>query len=280
MLHNWLDALTNLGSFAASETALTLAAMSMHRRRKLTASRIQNIIAQPGLFAHESTRKRADVMLTHHWLELSKKLVALDPTAEVIVLRVLIDSIAGGATSTFSLGPEGEKFLDQLVANRPLETWQIVSEYVKPPMDIRGFALTRWLRGDRGFGGRKPGPMRHFPREAVWSWVEPDPEARASYIAGMAPRDFSWETWKDGLIREILCRFGDSNRVQSAVSANFFTGGWAGPASAHYTEELEALRKIKAEETNPNALRWLNNTLVSIGQNIEQAEIEEEARGY
>jgi hypothetical protein len=280
MLHNWLDALTNIGSFAASETALTLAAMSMHSGRKLTASKIQNIITQPALFAAEGTRKKADVMLTHHWLELSKKLVTLDTSAEVTVLRVLIDSIAGGSSTTYSLGSEGERFLDQLVARRPMEAWRIVSDYVNPPMDIRGFVLTRWLRGDRGFGERSPGPMRHFPREAVWSWVEPDPEARASYIASMAPKDFSPETWKGSLIRETLCRFGDSDRVQSAVSANFFTGSWGGPTSTHYTEQMEALRKLKVEETNPNALRWLNNMLVSLERNIEEAQIEEEARGY
>jgi hypothetical protein len=219
-------------------------------------------------------------MLTHYWLELSKRLVELDPAAEVVVLRRLIEGIGDHAATTSSLGPEGEQFIDLLVARRPLETWQIVSNYVKPPMDARGFLLTRWLRGDRGFGTRNPGPMRHVPRDAIRTWVEPDREARASYIASMAPKDFTPETWKDGLIREILCRFGDSDKVQSAVFANFFTGGWSGPASVHYSEQMGTLKKLKAEETDANALRWLNNALVSIEQNIERAEIEEEARGY
>ena len=280
MLADWLDALLEIRSFAASATALDLAAMSLHGGKKLTASQMQKIITQPGLFARESSSGRADVMLTHHWLELARRLVQLDPAAEVVVLRYLIEGIGENASITYSLGPEGERFLDQLVARRPLETWEIVSEYVKPPMDMRGFVLTRWLRGDRMFGERNAGPMRHFPRDAIWSWVGPDPEARASYIVSMAPKDFTPETWKGGLIREILCRFGDSDKVQSAVFANFFTGGWWGPASAHYTGQMETLKKLKADEVDPNALRWLTNALISIEQNIEQAEIEEEARCY
>jgi hypothetical protein len=189
--------------------------MSMHGGRRLSARQIEKIITQPAFFAQNRPGGRTDVMLTHYWLELAKRLVELEPASEVIVLSCLIESIGSGAWSAISLGPDGERFLDQLVGRRPSETWRIVSEYVKPPMDTRGFVLTRWLRGDRHFGERSPGPMRHFPRDAIWAWVETDPETRAPYFASMAPKDFHPETWKDGLIREILCRFGASDRVQS-----------------------------------------------------------------
>src|SRR5664279_2309211 len=92
---------------------------------------------------------------------------------------------------------EGDRYLDELVSRNPVEAWRIVSEYIKPPMDTRGFVITRWLRGDTGFNGRNPGPMRHIPREEVWSWIEADPEARASYVANMAPKEFTVEAWKD-----------------------------------------------------------------------------------
>ena len=74
--------------------------------------------------------------------------------------------------------------MDELVSRNPVETWGMVSEYIKPPIDARGFAITRvWLRGDLGFSGRNPGPMRHIPREEVWSWIEVSPESRAAYVA-------------------------------------------------------------------------------------------------
>lgn len=147
-------------------------------------------------------------------------------------------------------------------------------------MNTRGFVVTRWLRGDMGFGDRNPGPMRHIPREEIWKWIAADPEKRAAYVAGMAPKDFEPQTWPGSLIRELLCRFGDIDAVQSAVHANFFTGGWSGPASLHYSTEKNALVEIRASETDPNATRWLNDAIRATDANIERAKIEEEARGY
>jgi hypothetical protein len=219
-------------------------------------------------------------MLSHHWLQLSRALIKLDPGAERIVLRNFIDNIGNSGAVTASLGSEGDRFLDELASRNPVDTWRIVSEYIKPPMDIRGFAITRWLRGDIGFDGRNPGPMRHIPREEIWSWIEADPEARAAYVANMAPKDFTVEAWKGSLIREILCRFGDSEKVQGAVSANFFTGGWSGPASAHYATESQVLTALKSDETDPNALRWLNNAIDAVENSLVAAKIEEEVRGF
>ena len=65
-------------------------------------------------------------------------------------------------------------------------------------------------------------------------------------------------------IREILCRFGDSEKVQSAVFANFFTGRWMGSASSHYATQKQVLAQLKLDEADPNALRWLNNAIASV----------------
>jgi hypothetical protein len=274
----WLNILVSAGTFTASATAVNLASMSILGGRKLTAEQLEKVLTQPPLFRRDGSR--ADVMLAHYWLQLSRELIKLDRSAERTILRSLLDNIGNSGAVTASLGPEGDRYLDELVAKNPLETWHIVSEYIKPPMDTRGFLITRWLRGDTGFHGRSPGPMRHIPREEIWTWVEVDPEARAVYVATMAPKDFTVETWKDGLIREILCKFGDSEKVQSAVFANFFTGGWSGPASSHYATDKQILEQLKSIETNPNALRWLNNAIESTKKQLEAAKIEEEVRGF
>jgi hypothetical protein len=278
MFADWLDFLVSVGSFSASSTALNLASMSLLGGRTLTAGQLKKVLTQPGLFEREGSR--SDAMLSHHWMQLARALIQLDPGAEAIVLRTLLDNIGNSGAITASLGREDEQYLDELVSRNPVEAWRIVSEYVKPPMDIRGFAITRWLRGDTGFSERNPGPMRHIPREEVWSWIEADPEARAAYVANMAPKDFTAEAWKDSLIREVLCRFGDSKKVQSAVFANFFTGGWTGPTSSHYASEKEVLKQLRSVETDPNALRWLNTAIDAAQKEVEAAKIEEEARGY
>jgi hypothetical protein len=276
MLGEWLDVLIGVGSLSATSTALDLASMSILGGRVLSAAQLEKILTLPPLSARKVGR--ADSMLSHHWLQLSRKLIKLDPKAESTVLATLLQSIAESGPITASLGPEGDKYLDALVSRHPRLTWRTVSDYVKPPMDVRGFVVTRWLRGDMGFSGRSPGPMRHLPREEIWSWIEADPERRASYVANMAPKDFTVEDWGGSLIRGILCRFGDSDKVQSSVFANFFTGGWTGPASSHYETQRQVLTELKSGETNPHALRWLNTAIESTEKSLKSAEIEEEAR--
>lgn len=275
---DWLNFLIGTGTFKAAATALNLASMSLLGERRLTADQIVSVISQPALFAHK--RDRTDVMLTHYWFQLARTLVKLDTQNELIVLGILLDNIGSSGAITASLGPENERYLDDLVSRHPIETWRILSDLIAPPMNTRGFVVTRWLRGDMGFGDRNPGPMRHIPREEIWKWIAGDPEKRAAYVAGMAPKDFGPQTWPGSLIRELLCRFGDIDAVQSAVHANFFTGGWSGPASLHYSTEKNALVEIRASETDPNATRWLNDAIGATDANIERANIEEEARGY
>jgi hypothetical protein len=275
---DWLNFLIDVGSFPAASAALNLASMSLLSGRSLSAVQLQAVLTQPALF--EYTGGRSDVMLSHHWLEMSRALIRLAPDAERIVLRCLLENVGSSGAIAASLGPEGDKFLDELVSRHPSETWQMIAGYIQPPMDTRGFALTRWLRGDNGFSGRNPGPMRHIPRHDVWVWIEHDPEPRAALVVSMAPKDFTAAAWKDSLIRELLCRFGASEKIRGAVFANFFTGGWSGPASTHYAAEKETLVQLKSEETNPNALRWLNEAIDSTERSYESARIEEEARGF
>jgi hypothetical protein len=278
MLAEWLDALIAVGSFPAASTALDLASMAIHGGRVLAAAQMENILTQPALAARKEGRGNG--MLSHHWLQLARALIKRNPEAESIVLASLLNSIGESGAITDGLGPEGNKYLDELVLKHPTETWRIVSEFVKPPMDVRGFIFTRWLRGDMGFSGRNPGPMRHIPREEIWSWIDVDPEPRASYVANMAPKDFTVDDWNDSLVRGILCRFGDSEKVQNSVFSNFFTGGWSGPASSHYDEQRSVLKQLKSNEENPHALRWLNIAIDSTEKSLEAAKIEEEARGY
>jgi len=273
-----LEGLMSLGSFSASATALHLASMSLFGGRSLTREQLEKLLTQPALF--ESDDRRSDVMLSHYWLQLSRSLVKLDRDAEKVVLRALIGSMANSGPITAGLGPEGERFLDDLVSKHPSETWRIASEYIKPPMDIRGFVITRWLRGDKGFDGRDPGPMRHIPRSEIWSWIQADTETRSAYVASMAPKDFTADSWQGSLIREVLCEFGDSDRVQNAALSNFFTGGWVGPASTHYATEKQALTQLRSKETNPSALRFLSAAIGATDEGLQRAKIEEEARGF
>ena len=62
--------------------------------------------------------------------------------------------------------------------------------------------------------------------------------------------------------------------------SNFFSGGWSGPSSEHYAGELAKLNKLREGETDPNALRWLKEAIEATQDHVENAKIDEEARGY
>jgi hypothetical protein len=274
----WLEFLMNEGTYEASATALNLASMSLLGERVLTEEQLRKLLTQPTLFSREE--REVDVMLSHYWLHLAKALIRLDGNSEGTVLQTLLENIGNAGAVTANIGPDGDRYLDELVARHPEETWDIVSKYLNPPIDSRGFAIRRWLQGDFGFQGRSPGPIRHISREIIGQWVSSDPDKRAGLVANMAPKDFTADTWPNSLVREILCEYGDRDAVLSAVHASFFTGGWSGPASSHYATMRDQVLQLKKEEKNPYALRWLEQAIEATEHYMESAKIEEEARGY
>ena len=49
-----------------------------------------------------------------------------------------------------------------------------------------------------------------------------------------------------------------------------------GPASLHYEKKAEALRAFKAEETDSNVLRWIDEALHGLEKRIRIERIQEE----
>jgi hypothetical protein len=80
----WLDFLVGTESFKAASSALNLASMSLLGARELSADQIVKVISQPALFAPD----HADVMMTHYWFQLARRLVKLDAQYELVVLKI------------------------------------------------------------------------------------------------------------------------------------------------------------------------------------------------
>lgn len=274
----WLEFLMGQGTYEAAATALNLASMSLMGDRILTSDQLRKLLTQPALFSYED--RQGDVMLSHYWLQLAKALVRQDQQSEHVVLQTLLENIGNSDAVTSNMGPDGERYLDELVSRHPEETWETVSKYLNPPIDNRGFAVRRWLQGDFSFHGRSPGPIRHISRDTIEKWIRGDPNKRAAFVANMAPKDFTPDTWPRSLVRDVLCNYGDNDAVQSAVHANFFTGAWSGPASSHYATMQDQLLQLKKDEQNPHAQRWLGDSIKATEHYLESAKIEEEARGY
>lgn len=274
LFNQWLDTLINLGTFDSMKTAVNLAAMSIYDGRGLDASVLQRIIGHDALFGRKG---QYDAMLSHYWLVLAKELVKKQSQKYSVVLQILLDNFD---SSGLKMGPEGEKYLDELVSLHPEETWAIIGDQIAPPLSSKGFAIMNWFRGDMGFSSSEPGSMRHIPRKAIWDWIELDKEKRTTVIAHMAPKDFEPHSWGGSLVRELLVHFGDSKNVRSSIYNNFFTGGFSGPASAHYSDVLDRLKSLLGGEKDINAKRWLRDAIESTSNTLEQAQIQQAARGH
>ncbi len=275
---SWLDLLVSTGTFDAAVTSINLADMAMLGGRTLSTEMVKRVILQDVLL--EGERNQLDVMTSHHWIRLAKTLSNDGESGSLLVLGALIKHLGARSGIASSLGPDGERYFDDLVAQYPEEAWRLITPIIEPPMTTRGFVITRWLRGDNGFSGRNPGPIRHIPRDAIWRWIEIDPNKRAPYVASMAPKDFDQSAWSTSLVRDLLTHFGDRAEVRSSVTANLFTGGWSGPASIHYGNIKNELSSLILEETDPNALRWIHEAFKVAEASQEQAALDEDARGY
>jgi hypothetical protein len=82
------------------------------------------------------------------------------------------------------------------------------------------------------------------------------------------------------LAREVLVRYGARKDVRSNLMNNFSSEGWTGPASLHYQQKKQQLLDFKKEEDNENVKRWIDEYVSILNQEIEQAKIEEERRGF
>jgi hypothetical protein len=100
------------------------------------------------------------------------------------------------------------------------------------------------------------------------------------YIASFVPKTLFREEGKICLAREVLVRYGARKDVRSNLMNNFSSEGWTGPASLHYQQKKQQLLDFKKEEDNENVKRWIDEYVSILNQEIEQAKIEEERRGF
>jgi hypothetical protein len=115
-----------------------------------------------------------------------------------------------------------------------------------------------------------------FPIDEIWKWVDGNIEIRAWHLASFIPKGLFREKGKVCLAREILVRYGTQEKVRNNLRANFWTGGWTGPASLHYESKKQKLLDFREGETDKNVLEWIDGFIRSLDKQIEMSKAEEE----
>jgi hypothetical protein len=109
--------------------------------------------------------------------------------------------------------------------------------------------------------------------------VDEDRDTRAAYLAAYVPLDFSaGRDGRMGLGTAYLVRYGDRKDVRNAISANFHTGAWSGPRSAHLSGQIIEMEKLLSEAVHANVKKWAREEMESLTEE-RRAELIREERG-
>lgn len=222
------------------------------------------VTADPFFGGSESTN--SDVLEEHSWVGVAQALLHQHPEGAVVLGENLLAHFADKASVMGRFHSSAASILEEVLRARPDEFGPKVLAEIRSPFDARAFRLTQWLRD---------GALSAIPPRCVWAWIDVDVEKRAPYVAGFVAPTFPGEPGTVSA-RELLIRYGDRADVRQGIIANFFTEVWWGHASSHYQTKLAELASMRANETNPNILRWLDEYGQALRGNIEHAKVQEE----
>lgn len=236
------------------------------------------LIAHQALLRETGTARFDTTMTAYYWTEISRVFLRLYPDKSLKLAELMLShfgedgSIVGPYSRTCSV-------LDELIQQYPADIWKQASSHLESQGNSsRKIALEKWL-GEGGSWGReetKPALLR-IPRKLIWEWIDADIENRAWRFAyRLVPKTHSPEEWRASLVRAFLVRYGSHKQVRSGLMSNYLSGVWHGPPSLHYQAIRDKLLRIKDNEDDENAVRWIDEFAGGLEAQVEQERMYEE----
>lgn len=280
----WIRAMLSLNQKEATVIAMaTHDYYYLHKEegvaRKLPSGETFDLITHKTLF--DEVAPGQEQMEGFYWKELADRYVLDFPEAREALAKKIIESLDRDNTFLANNEKDVLSVLCKLAKYNPKGIWKMISGALGPPIDRRAFILSDWLKGGIGFRCDENGSgLDVIDPEDFWKWVGEDIENRAWYAATLVPKDLFHDLGKYCWARELLVRYGDREDVRRNLNANYFTEGWSGPASLHYTNKKKHLEVYRTEESDKNVLRWVDDQIQTLNEQIKHALLEEEERGF
>jgi hypothetical protein len=228
----------------------------------------------------EGERVQTSTMDEFHWTEISKDFVQSYPDRAIDLADVIVENFGNTGSIVGGFHSSTQNILGLIAQKFPKEVWWKITKYLGPPLDKRAFHLKDWLNGDSNFGMKRAGAIAIFPLEEIFRWVDQDIDKRAWYFASFVPKELFISEERPCFAREVLIRYGDRQDVRNNLMANFSTEGWSGSAAQHLQNKKQMLLEFRKVETEENVIRWLDDYVASIDNDIDRARIREEREGY
>ena len=282
IFHGWIELLLGIGSEVAVSNALDLFYMYYRMDADSPPMPVEvafDIIGHETWFQPSENRRQG---VRHHWSEIAKTVVKDLPQNALKLAKKMLFSFGktGTIVDRYGFNPIVHEILDEIAKRFPEDVWHLVIQHIGPPIDTPAFYIREWLRGEDRFDRGKDGALNLFPPKRIWQWVNEDVENRAWYLASMVPKSLWHENGQVCLARELLVRYGDRDDVLRNFSANYSTEGWMGSESLHHLETKKGLLEFRKEETDPNVIRWIDQHIYWLEEDIRRAEVKEERRGF
>jgi hypothetical protein len=265
-----------------SEAETLSVALVLHRcyyvrdnsRRPMPEDVTLSLLTHEGFFSASESQKR-HYMDGYYWAEIAEEFVKDYPERGTDLADIMLRNFRqdGSILDTHPSPPI--RVLGELTREHPEQVWELVTQYLGPPMDTRAWDITQWLRAGEDLGNGH-GMLDLIPAELIWQWVNQDEEQRAPYLATFVPKELTQEEGKVCLARELLVRYGHQANVRRRLMMNFSTEFFSGPSSLHFRRTKARLLDFKRHEDDPNVRQWVDDYVADLDSRIERAEIVEE----
>lgn len=235
------------------------------------------VLTQPALFKPHGANQM-DQMNDYYWANIASRYVGNYPENSITLASTIVEHFGEEGTILGGFPSSSQKVLGEITKIHPNQVWDLVKIHLGFPIDSRAFHIKEWLRGGSLSLGDPidEGELARISPDRIWEWVDEDVENRAWYLATFVPPMLTAEKGKTPLARELLVRYGERDDVRRNLQANFGTEGWVGNASDHFREKKQHLQELSANEHHPNVLRWLNEYIENLDNEIEHFRTREE----
>jgi len=221
---------------------------------------------------HSRTPDLAD----YEWSELTKRFVEAYPQHSMRIIESVLNHFDDFEfVLAFSHSQAQTAMLD-LVRRERHGAWLAVINKLNLLNGTISHNLQHWLNPGYKVGeNTELGVLNLFDINDILVWIDEDPKVRAPFIARVCPKTLNQHEG-GRLTREILHRYGDQAEVKNALWVNFGTESWIGSASSHYRNKRDQMREWLSKETVTTVIRWLEEYIDYLGNEIKRNEISEE----
>lgn len=220
-------------------------------------------------------------MVSYTWSEIAIMLAKINPKKGIDLVSRCLMYLGEDGTVVDSYKSEIWKFLDCVTRQYPEKIWPLIAKNIDP-MKSNSFTIMQWLR--EGINSttedREYLTFDSLPKEEIFKWIDESSKNRAVLMSHFTPFKLTkYNESPKSFIREMIERYGVSEEVRNAVSANYHTESWVGSSSQHFQNKINILEDYKLVEKNKNVLLWLEEEILNLMRELEHAKIREEREG-